>query len=57
VISAGEDNPFGHPAALVIEGLEQEGIKIMRTDHDGAVIVKSDGRIWTVTPTRFSDGS
>lgn len=52
VISAGEDNPFGHPAALVIEGLEQAGTKIMRTDHDGAVIVKSDGRNWTVTTTR-----
>lgn len=55
VISAGEDNPFGHPAALVIEGLEQEGIKIMRTDRDGAVIVKSDGRNCTVTSTKYSD--
>jgi len=52
VISVGEDNSFGHPAALVINGLEQAGIKIMRTDQDGAVIVKSDGRNWTVTPTR-----
>ena len=57
VISAGEDNPFGHPAAVVIEGLEQAGIEIMRTDQDGAVTVKSDGRNWTVTPTRYSAGS
>jgi competence protein ComEC len=41
VISAGKDNPYGHPHIETIQNLE--GIKIFRTDLDGDIKVVSDG--------------
>lgn len=46
VISVGERNRFGHPAAAVLQRLEQAGAKILRTDRDGTVEIISDGRAW-----------
>jgi competence protein ComEC len=43
VISAGEDNPYGHPNAELLARLEKAGVRILRTDRDGAVHVLSDG--------------
>lgn len=48
VISVGEHNKFGHPAKEVTEGLAGLGISVLRTDRDGAVIVRSDGRTYKV---------
>ena len=44
VISVGRDNNFGHPAPKVIEHLQKNGIKIYRTDEDGAVVCRTDGK-------------
>ena len=44
VISAGEDNPYGHPNAELLERLESAGVRILRTDRDGAVHVLTDGK-------------
>jgi len=44
VISAGEDNPYGHPNPELLERLESAGIRILRTDRDGAVHVLTDGK-------------
>jgi len=44
VISCGRDNPFGHPAAAVLDRLTSAGAAIARTDRDGAVTIRSDGR-------------
>lgn len=49
VISAGARNPFRHPAAPVLQRLEAAGVRIFRTDRDGAVILESDGGTLTVT--------
>jgi competence protein ComEC len=43
IISAGEDNPYGHPSPALLERLESAGVRILRTDRDGAVHVLTDG--------------
>ena len=37
IISVGENNKYGHPHKSVIEILEQEGVKIRRTDKEGTI--------------------
>ena len=44
VIGVGRDNSFGHPADEVVERLQERGIKIYRTDEDGAVVCRTDGK-------------
>ena len=44
VVSVGESNPFGHPAEAVLERYEQAGVRLLRTDHDGAVAAITDGQ-------------
>lgn len=42
VVSAGEDNPYGHPAPDLLAALAQEGMLVTRTDADGTVAVVAD---------------
>jgi competence protein ComEC len=44
VVSVGESNPFGHPAEAVLERYERAGVRLLRTDHDGAVTAITDGQ-------------
>lgn len=44
VISVGEMNRFGHPHAEVVERLNSIQSKILRTDRDAAILLKTDGR-------------
>ncbi len=47
IISAGEENPYGHPSAELLERLEARGVRILRTDREGEVSVVTDGKeIW-----------
>ena len=46
VISAGRNNRYGHPAPEVLERLRSMGAAAYRTDRDGAVFLRSDGRSW-----------
>jgi competence protein ComEC len=48
VISAGADNPYGHPAPSTVAELEAAGTTVMRTDRDGEVEVDVAGGAWTV---------
>ena len=43
IISAGEQNPYGHPSAEVLERLRESGVRILRTDEEGAVRLVTDG--------------
>lgn len=43
VISAGRDNPSGHPHPEILERYRAMGVKVFRTDIDGAVVVSTDG--------------
>lgn len=43
-ISVGENNPFGHPHPDVLERLTSLGVRVFRTDRDGAITALSDGQ-------------
>jgi len=44
VISAGYQNPFGHPRQVVLDRLQIYGVKTYRTDLQGAVTFLLDGK-------------
>jgi competence protein ComEC len=48
-ISAGKDNSFGHPSQEVVERLEAAGVRVYRTDRDGAITATTDGQTLTVS--------
>ncbi len=43
VISAGKNNPHGHPHQEVLDLLNGEGVRYFRTDERGDVIIRTDG--------------
>ena len=43
VISAGENNRYGHPHKEVLERLDQFGIPYLETSENGAIVFESDG--------------
>jgi competence protein ComEC len=46
IVSAGADNPYGHPARTTLEHLAATGARVLRTDSDGSVeVVIGDGRM------------
>jgi competence protein ComEC len=49
IVSAGEDNPYGHPSPQLLERLEKAGVRVLRTDRDGAVHVLTDGTRLEIT--------
>lgn len=51
VIEVGR-NSYGHPAVEVLERLKAVGARIFRTDQDGDVVVRTDGKKWKVKASR-----
>ena len=51
IVSAGADNPYGHPARSTVERVAAIGGRLLRTDRDGSVTVSIDpiGTIRTTT--------
>jgi len=39
VVSVGDDNPFGHPTAATLTMLAAHGVRTLRTDRDGTVVL------------------
>jgi competence protein ComEC len=48
VISAGDDNPYGHPTAGTLATLAEQGIEVLRTDRDGTVTLNVERDTITV---------
>jgi competence protein ComEC len=48
-ISVGRDNSFGHPSPEVTERLEAAGVRVYRTDRDGAITASTDGSTLNVS--------
>lgn len=47
LISAGTDNPYGHPAPAVLERLRASGSRILTTQDLGAILIQvGDGRMF-----------
>ncbi|QNE77449.1 MBL fold metallo-hydrolase [Streptomyces finlayi] len=47
LISAGTDNPYGHPSARTVEALTDGGARVLRTDEDGAIAITGSGTALT----------
>ena len=54
VISVAANNPFGHPDPSVLEALAQAQVEVLRTDQDGAVMERTDGRDLMISRTKNS---
>jgi len=48
-ISVGRDNLFGHPSPEVTDRLETAGVRVYRTDRDGAITASTDGGTLSVS--------
>jgi competence protein ComEC len=53
VISVGAGNDYGHPAPSTVSALAgSPGLRVLRTDRDGRIVVESDGRRLSATSER-----
>ena len=55
VISVGKDNSYGHPTEDTLSRLRDADVKVFRTDLQGDVICKSDGKSVTFTVEKNAD--
>ena len=55
VISCGEGNSYGHPHAEPLIRLRQAGSHLFRTDVQGTITIKSDGKNITFDPSPCDD--
>jgi competence protein ComEC len=44
IASAGKHNAFGHPHPSVLQRYQEAGVKILRTDQQGAITMRTDGK-------------
>lgn len=49
IISDGEQNPYGHPSSELLERLKEAGVRILRTDENGSIQVRTDGHALRVS--------
>ena len=43
IICVGKDNRYGYPSKETINRIKRKRIKIYRTDHDGTIVIQTDG--------------
>ncbi len=52
VISVGQGNRYGHPSPEALGRLRAAGVDVHRTDHEGAIEVRTDGATMTIRSRR-----
>jgi competence protein ComEC len=52
IISVGEGNRYGHPAPEALARLAAAAVEVYRTDRDGSIEVRTDGRQMTIHSRR-----
>jgi len=50
IVSAGLNNSYGHPHPIVLSRLRELGVRILRTDVDGDILFKTDGKTFSIEP-------
>lgn len=48
LVSVGADNRYGHPSPMVLGALVAAGASVLRTDHLGTLVARTDGRRLTL---------
>ena len=48
LISVGAANTYGHPSKSVVHALVSSGAQVLRTDHLGTIVVRTDGRVLSI---------
>lgn len=43
LVSVGADNTYGHPSPSTLAEFARRGVRVLRTDQDGAIVVRTDG--------------
>ncbi|MGV3710095.1 MAG: DNA internalization-related competence protein ComEC/Rec2 [Gemmatimonas sp.] len=43
LVSVGADNTYGHPSPSTLVQFDRRGIRVVRTDEEGAIVVRTDG--------------
>ena len=50
IISCGVDNRYGHPHKSVLNRYEERGVKVLRTDKQGAITILTNGKRCWIKP-------
>jgi competence protein ComEC len=50
IVSAGKSNIFKHPHPLVLQRYHEAGVRVFRTDRDGAITFTTDGNKLNIVP-------
>jgi competence protein ComEC len=53
LVSVGANNAYGHPSSDVMRRLAAQGATVLRTDHLGTVILRTDGRTLEVEAAAY----
>ncbi len=56
VISAGRNNPYGFPTAVIVNKISDRGMDLYRTDEMGTIVAVSDGKTITFNQTPSTAG-
>lgn len=49
LVSVGVANDYGHPSPEVMQLLEERGAQVLRTDHEGTIMLATDGQSIDIT--------